>query len=268
MPSPIAQMRLGKPICAATHSAAPRQMAAHSAVKAAFTLKALDKIIARITLKTYSIGWLSRFGGKHKMSERKYNQDCALARASDLLGERWTLLIVRDLLIAPRRFGELETRLKGMGTNLLAKRLKDMQHARLVSGGEARSAYHLTEMGRALEPMVLQLVRWSLHWVRHNTKPAGLHFLDWDLLAFKSLFVPDPKMRKPMVARFKAGEWIAWIRIDQQCFAFGLGEPDHAPDVSFLCTVAGLRQADHRLSGMNPVMRRKARLLLSCFPLP
>lgn len=202
------------------------------------------------------------------MSERKYNQDCALARASDLLGERWTLLIVRDLLIAPRRFGELETRLKGMGTNLLAKRLKDMQHAALVSGGDARSAYHLTEMGRALEPMVLQLVRWSLHWVPGISAPAGLHFLDWDLLAFKSLFVPDPKMRKPLVARFEAGEWIAWVRIDHQCFAFGLGEPGQAPDVSFQCTVAGLRQADHLLSGMNPVMRRNARRLLSCFPLP
>ena len=65
------------------------------------------------------------------MPERNYNQNCALARASDLLGERWTLLIVRDLLISPRRFGDLETRLKGMGTNLLAKRLKDMQRAGL-----------------------------------------------------------------------------------------------------------------------------------------
>ena len=135
------------------------------------------------------------------MPERNYNQNCALARASDILGERWTLLIVRDLLIAPRRFGELETRLKGMGTNLLAKRLKDMQLAGLVLGGETRSPYHLTDMGRALEPMVLQLVRWSLHWVRGISAPAGLHFPDWDLLALKSLFVPNPKVRKPLVAR-------------------------------------------------------------------
>jgi len=55
-----------------------------------------------------------------KIKSRDYHQNCALARASDLLGERWTLLIVRDLLVAPRRFGELEKRAKGMGTNLLS----------------------------------------------------------------------------------------------------------------------------------------------------
>jgi DNA-binding HxlR family transcriptional regulator len=201
------------------------------------------------------------------MSERKYNQDCALARASDLLGERWTLLIVRDLLIAPRRFGELETRLKGMGTNLLAKRLKDMQHAGLVSGGEARSPYHLTEMGTALEPMVLQLVRWSLHWVPGTSGPAGLHYLDWDLLALKSLFVPDPKMRRSLVARFEADKWIAWIEIDQRRYACGLGEPDVAPDVFFPCAIPALRTPEPVLSTMNALMRGKARRLLSCFPI-
>lgn len=201
------------------------------------------------------------------MSERTYNQDCALARASDLLGERWTLLIVRDLLIAPRRFGELETRLKGMGTNLLAKRLKDMEHVGLVSCGVTRSPYQLTEMGRALEPMVLQLVRWSLRWVRGISAPAGLHFLDWDLLALKSLFVPDPKMRKPLVARFEAGDWIAWVRIDQQCYFFGLGEPSLVPDVLFPCAIPELWAPEPVLSGMNVVMQGNARQLLSCFPI-
>ena len=201
------------------------------------------------------------------MRERNYNQNCALARASDLLGERWTLLIVRDLLIAPRRFGELETRLKGMGTNLLAKRLKDMRLAKLVVGGEARSSYRLTEMGSALEPMVLQLVRWSLHWVQGTSAPAGLHFPDWDLLALKSLFVPDPKMRCPLVARFEAGDWIAWITIDRQCYTFGLGQPNLAPDVLFPCAIPELQTPEPILSVMNPVMQGKARQLLSCFPI-
>ena len=200
------------------------------------------------------------------MPERNYNQNCALARASDLLGERWTLLIVRDLLISPRRFGDLETRLKGMGTNLLAKRLKDMQRAGLVSGGEARSPYRLTEMGSALEPMVLHLVRWSLHWVRGASLPAGLHLLDWDLLALKSLFVPNPKMHKPLVARFEAGDWMAWMRIDQHCCTYGLSEPDIAPDILFPCTIPALRAPDPIISGMNAVMQGKARQMLSCFP--
>lgn len=200
------------------------------------------------------------------MHERNYNQNCALARASDLLGERWTLLIVRDLLIAPRRFSELEKRLQGMGTNLLAKRLKDMQFAGLISGGESRT-YHLTEMGSALEPMVLQLVRWSLHWVQSTPTAAGHHFPDWDLLALKSLFVPNLKMRKPLVARFEAGNWIAWIEIGRQQYAFGLGEPKVAPDVLFPCAIAEIRRPERVLSSMSPFMREKARRLLSCFPI-
>jgi DNA-binding HxlR family transcriptional regulator len=54
------------------------------------------------------------------MSKRSYQQNCALARAGDVIGERWSLLLVRDLLVAPRRFNELLASLKGMGTNLLA----------------------------------------------------------------------------------------------------------------------------------------------------
>lgn len=202
------------------------------------------------------------------MPERNYNQNCALARASDLLGERWTLLIVRDLLIAPRRFGELEARLKGMGTNLLAKRLKDMISAGLITGGGARSPYGLTEMGRALEPMMLHLIRWSLSWVKVGSASESLHFPDWDLLALKSLFVPNPKMRNPLVALFEASDWTAWIKVDRQSYAFGLGKPDLAPDVLFRCTIPVLRTPDRALSGMNPAMKEKARQLLACFPIP
>lgn len=200
------------------------------------------------------------------MPERNYNQNCALARASDLLGERWTLLIVRDLLIAPRRFGELEARLKGMGTNLLAKRLKGMVAAGLVTGGEARSSYRLTEMGHALEPMVLNLVRWSLNWLRGTQAAKGLHFPDWDLLALKSLFAPDPHLRKPLLARFDTGEWLAWIRIDRHGYEYGLGEPMQTPDIRFPCKVAQLAAPEVFLAAMNREMRDDAKRFLACFP--
>lgn len=201
------------------------------------------------------------------MPQRNYHQNCALARASDLLGERWTLLIVRDLLIAPRRFGELEARLKGMGTNLLAKRLKDMISAGLITRGGARSPYGLTEMGQALEPALLPLIHWSLNWVKQGSDRENLHFPDWDLLALKSLFVPDPKMRTPLVALFETRDWTAWIKIDRQGYAFGLGRPDLAPDVLFRGTIPILRTPDRALSGMNSAMKEKARQLLACFPI-
>ncbi len=110
---------------------------------------------------------------------RDYRQNCSVARASDLLGERWTLLIVRDLLIAPRRFSELERRLKGMGTNLLAKRLTDLQAAGIIRQEDDEAPrYALTQMGQSLEPLVLELARWGMRWTGSSGKRGGLHFLD------------------------------------------------------------------------------------------
>ncbi len=202
------------------------------------------------------------------MPERNYNQNCALARGTDLLGERWTLLIVRDLLIAPRRFTELEARLSGMGSNLLAKRLKDMLSVGLIVGGGVRMPYRLTPMGRALEPMVLHLVRWSLTWVESAPKQGGLHFPDWDLLALKSLFIPDQKMRKPLLARFECEGWVAWVKVNHQEFIFGLGEPDEQPDLVLPYAIPALRNPDRAFAGMNSSMKHKVLRLLACFSKP
>lgn len=199
------------------------------------------------------------------MSQRDYHQNCALARAADLLGERWTLLIVRDLLVAPRRFSELEQRLKGMGTNLLSRRLKDMQTTGLISGGEARTPYALTDMGRSLEPMVLQMVRWSLNWVRPAERPGGLHFPDWDLLALKSIFTADPRMKRWLVARFSQDSWEAWVRIDRTGFQCGLGPPPNKLDVDFPCSVAALRAPAPVIAELPAPMRDKARRFIACF---
>lgn len=201
------------------------------------------------------------------MRQRDYHQNCALARAADLLGERWTLLIVRDLLVAPRRFSELEQRLKGMGTNLLSRRLKDMQTIGLISGGEVRAPYVLTDMGRALEPMVLQLVRWSLNWVRPVDHMGGLHFPDWDLLALKSIFTPDPRMKRALVARFSQGDWEAWVRIDRKGYQFGLGPPHENPDVDFPSSIAALRSPARAIADVPAPMREKAGRFIACFPL-
>ena len=98
---------------------------------------------------------------------RTYGQFCPVARSLDLLGERWTLLIVRELLIGPQRYSDLRDRLPGMWSNLLAQRLRDLDEAGLVQRRElpppaARLVYELTERGRALEPVVYELARWGL----------------------------------------------------------------------------------------------------------
>jgi DNA-binding HxlR family transcriptional regulator len=106
---------------------------------------------------------------------RTYNQDCVLAYALDLLGERWTMLIIRELFLGPRRFGDLHAALPGLGTNLLSKRLKELEEAGLiVSPGEseARGQYRLTETGEELRPAVHTLMSWSIHYFMTRPDPS------------------------------------------------------------------------------------------------
>ena len=98
---------------------------------------------------------------------RSYGQLCALAEALDLIGERWTLLVVRELLIGPARFSDIEDHLAGVGPNLLSARLRMLVDAGLVTSepvpGDGRGRqYRLTEFGETLREPVLALARWGL----------------------------------------------------------------------------------------------------------
>jgi DNA-binding HxlR family transcriptional regulator len=94
--------------------------------------------------------------------KRSYKQFCSVARAMDVLGERWTLLIVRDLLLGPWRYSDFLARLPGITTNLLADRLRDMEANGLIQKFQQASVgsphvYELTELGWKLEPVILSL---------------------------------------------------------------------------------------------------------------
>ena len=83
---------------------------------------------------------------------RNYNQNCPIARGLDVLGERWTLLILRELVGGPRRYGDLRAQLPGIATNLLADRLRELEEAGLVDRTElpppvARTLYALSDAG-------------------------------------------------------------------------------------------------------------------------
>lgn len=104
---------------------------------------------------------------------RTYNQGCVLAYALDLLGERWTLLIVRELYLGPQRFGDLHAALPGIGTNLLSKRLKELEDAGLiVSSGEIRGRYRLTDQGEDLRPAVHEIMFWSIKYFLAQEDPS------------------------------------------------------------------------------------------------
>lgn len=91
---------------------------------------------------------------------RSYGQYCAVARALDLVGDRWTLLIVRELLLRPCRYGELQDGLPGVATNLLAERLRALEEDGLVTHDEP-GPYRLTERGQDLGGVVRELARWG-----------------------------------------------------------------------------------------------------------
>jgi DNA-binding HxlR family transcriptional regulator len=97
---------------------------------------------------------------------KTYGQRCPLARALDIVGERWTLLVVRELLLGPRRYTDLTAGLPGVGTNILAARLADLQRAGLVTKRElppptAVTVYELTDAGRALATTLGALSEWG-----------------------------------------------------------------------------------------------------------
>lgn len=97
------------------------------------------------------------------MAAREYGQYCGVTRALELVGERWALLIVRDLLVGPRRYGELAAGLPRIPTNILAARLKELQGAGILRRVPRLRVvvYELTPYGRELEPVVLALGAWG-----------------------------------------------------------------------------------------------------------
>ena len=93
---------------------------------------------------------------------RGYGQYCALAKALDVVGDRWTLLIVRELQVGPRRYRDLLAGLPGIATNLLADRLKALEAAGLVEHDEESATYTLTSRGHELRASIGELMRWGL----------------------------------------------------------------------------------------------------------
>src|SRR5258707_1334875 len=100
---------------------------------------------------------------------KRYEQACAIARALDVVGERWSLLLVRELTFGPRRYRDLATGLPGIPSNVLAARLKDLQAASVVTRRTLPAptdvtVYELTDAGRALQPALKELLDWGLRY--------------------------------------------------------------------------------------------------------
>jgi DNA-binding HxlR family transcriptional regulator len=128
------------------------------------------------------------------MSKRAYDQYCGIAHALDLIGERWSLLIVRELLTGPKRFKDLMEGLSGISTNLLSKRLSHLKNQNILQKTKlpppaSTEAYTLTKRGKALKPVLMELGRWGLQTLGPPSK--GETFKPhWLCLSLESLFDP------------------------------------------------------------------------------
>lgn len=203
------------------------------------------------------------------MTKRSYRQNCALALASDLVGERWSLLMIRDLLTGPKRYNELSQSLQGMGTNLLASRLKQLEAAGIVGKTDVNAgghAYALTEMGRALEPAVLALARWGLTYLPDRVE-GYYHQDDWDLVALKAAFEPKRATGLAVLTQFISDNISAWVDIRNQEMNIGLGVSAE-PDITIDGTIEALFvDAKEPAALMTSGSRKKLDQFMSSFAL-
>jgi DNA-binding HxlR family transcriptional regulator len=130
------------------------------------------------------------------MSNLHYPQFCALARAAEIVGERWTLLIIRELLLGPKRFGDLLDHLDGMSPSLLTTRLTGLIESNVVRRTSlpppaSAQVYELTEIGREVQPAIRELIRWGGRFL-FPPVPGDVFEPDWVLLGLDAIAKRSP----------------------------------------------------------------------------
>lgn len=179
-----------------------------------------------------------------RRAARSYGQYCALARSLDHIGDRWTLLIVRELLVGPRRYSDIRAGLPGIASNLLAERLRELEadgiiQKRNVPPPTPATLYELTEFGAGLQEVVFALARWGGRWMMER----GDDVFDpkWLVVALAALFQAAPGDLSLDVEFVVEGEPVH-ARVTGGKTVVGLGRAED-PDLSIECdarTVLGI----------------------------
>lgn len=141
-------------------------------------------------------------------SRRRYDDACGTAHGLELIGERWALLIVRELMFGPRRFGDLRASLPGLSANVLTQRLEGLEAAgvvvkRRLPPPASVQVYDLTDWGREAEPVISELGRWAARSPGHDpTLPLSPVSM---MLSFRTMFDPRKAGKSRMTLGFRFG---------------------------------------------------------------
>jgi DNA-binding HxlR family transcriptional regulator len=152
-------------------------------------------------------------------TKRSYHQYCATARTLDLIGERWTLLAIRELLTGPRRFKDLAASLPGIGTGLLGARLRHLEAVGLVRRTTlpppaSVAAYELTDAGRELEPAIMALAQWGLKWALAKPEPGDAFHPGWAVIALQATFRAEEAAGVREAYEFRVDDEVFHARVD------------------------------------------------------
>lgn len=153
------------------------------------------------------------------MRTRSYGQHCGLAHALELVGERWALLLIRDLIPGPKRFTDLQRGLPRIPTNVLSARLKELEDAGVISRRAlprpaAGVGYELTEYGRELEDIALRLALWGAKSLG-EPRPEDTFSTDALLLALRATFRPEAARGLKASYELRLGEIVVHMRVDK-----------------------------------------------------
>jgi len=162
---------------------------------------------------------------------RTYGQYCSAAKALDLVGDRWTLLVVRELLIqqGPCRFTELLRGLPGIATNLLTDRLRLLEAAGLVTRRHepppiATTLYDLTPRGQALEPVLLELMRWGMPLMAEEMSGAAFR-AEWAVYVARLFCTDHAPTAGSELAEFRADGEVWYLEADHGRLSCVVGAP-------------------------------------------
>lgn len=147
---------------------------------------------------------------------RAYRQYCGLARSLDLIGDRWSLLVVRELLPGPRRYRDLASSLDGIASNLLTERLRRLEGGGVVErhiGPSGAVVYALTAWGEELHEPIGALVRWSAPLMATGPRDSDSFDPRWLAVALPAL-LPDARSARPVVVGVEVRGRVLTVRAD------------------------------------------------------